>query len=173
MSPTVPADRQYPIQSRWMFKGVLFLIPVAIFMVFLGPAFFILLFCAMIQMVTLYLRRRTFSFTLDPAFLTVHQGIFSRQERHVPYGVIQHLVRKQDLADRLLGLTTIVIENASSGGVGQSIRVNRRGRNMEMPGFSGNRITIPGLTSADAEALRTALLTAMHEHQADATSAGL
>lgn len=103
--------------------------------------------------------------------MVVNQGVFSKQQRNVPYGVIQNLFVKQDLLDRLLGLSSLSIENASAGaGADQASSPKKQ---MDMVGFSGNKISIPGLLTRDAEALKSVVLQKMKEHPIDDSRSGL
>lgn len=58
--------------------------------------------------------RNAFSFEFLPDFILVKSGVFMREERHVPYRVLQNVSLNQNILERMLGLCTIVIENAAS-----------------------------------------------------------
>ena len=133
-------------------------------------------------MVTI-LRRATFHYSIDEQFLTLRQGILSKQERHIPYGVIQNIFVKQDLLDRILGLASLTIENASQGAgalaasqeltaFGFRIGGRRRPR-IEMVGFSGNKVNIPGLKKINAEILKEIILKKMKENPIEDSQSGL
>ena len=57
-----------------------------------------------------------FSFRFNDDYIVANQGIISRQERHLPYVTMQDIVIVRDLLDRILGLSTIRVENAAMGG---------------------------------------------------------
>ena len=119
-----------------------------------------------ISFFTVVLRLMTFSYDLGADYINIRQGIISRQERHVPYSVIQNVIVKQDLLDRLFGLSTIVIENASMGGMvmpqsrgnGYAGASSTRYQYGDFPGMSGNMLIIPGLARMDAIKLRDLVL---------------
>ncbi|MBI2443650.1 MAG: PH domain-containing protein [Candidatus Magasanikbacteria bacterium] len=169
-------EKNYPVQARWLiYAGVVYL-PVLIIAALLSAwtrewflaatAFFGLVFFLNLIM------RANFHFTIDDGpFLTVRQGlsVFWQQEKQSPYGRIQNVLINRGIFDRLLGLSTLVIENASAGG--QS-GLGRRGTQGPL-GFFGNRITIPGLTQAHAEELKALLLQKIKEHPLSDARSGL
>ncbi len=184
----------YPVQKRWLFKQVLMSLPIffvmIVFVVFQQEDAFVFLVLGMIivgggiNILIAALRVSCFSYDLDEKFLNIRQGVLSKQERHIPYGVIQEITIGQGIADRVLGLAAISITNASQSGsyndaYGNSTTVwhgipisTRRKQSMELLGFRGNLVHIPGLLPAHAEELKTALLAKMKEHESD-TGAGL
>jgi membrane protein YdbS with pleckstrin-like domain len=197
---TFVTEKTYRVRSTWLLKSSLqilfsflvysvlvvvqnlkhlaylkkfFLIYLAIFLVVLG-----------VGTLVNYLRRATFHFLIDEKFLTVRQGIIQRQEKHVPYAVIQHVLIKQDLFDRILGLATFAVENATRGKDNQDgtqkvfgMRVKasqqQQRRQFQTIGFRGNRLTIPGLSKADARTLREIILQKMKENPLDDNASGL
>ena len=186
-------ERTYPIQTSWLFKPIASLIlpfvwvfslpfhdhkfPVVVFFMFPG----VLLVFFAIQITTAYLRRITFHFSLNEKYITVRQGIIKKQEKHVPYGVIQHVIIQQDVLDRFLGLATFALENATRGAgnedgtqmiFGFKIKGNRR-QQVETIGFMGNRLRIPGLSVANAHGLKDALLKMMKENPLEDNQSGL
>ena len=116
-------------------------------------------------------------------FLTLRQGILSKQQRHIPYGVIQNLFVKQDLFNRVFGLASLTVENASQGAGAFTapqeqkvfgLRVgNQRQQQVEMVGFSGNKVSIPGLTKQNAETLKEIVLQKMKENPIEDSQSGL
>lgn len=113
---------------------------------------------------TLFIWLMFFSFRFDDDYIIAKQGIISRQERHLPYVVMQDVVIKQSILDRLFGLATIVVENASMGGVmGMNTQQNRYGRKqnttiMTTMGMHGNMFILSGIKLSDATMLRDWLL---------------
>ena len=126
--------------------------------------------------------RPNFHYALEEKFLTVKQGVFRKQERHVPYGVIQTLCLKQDILDRCFDLASLAVEDASQGGQAQqgaqmkffglSLTSSRRSTG-ESLGFSGNKISIPGLSVQNAEALKAAILQKMKDNPMEDSQSGL
>lgn len=128
------------------------------------------------------LRRANFRYTLEEKFLTLYQGVLSKQQRHIPYGVIQNIFVKQDLFDRIFGLASITIENASQGAgnaqkgeakvFGMKVGAQQKRRD-ELVGFSGNKVSIPGLAKANAEILKALILNKMKENPIEDNQSGL
>ncbi|HTB34487.1 MAG TPA: PH domain-containing protein, partial [bacterium] len=124
------SELDHPVRGAWLAKALIQTLPVFLWFCVITVmeqreprhAAVILLFpglvvCAVagFSLGTAWLRRATFHFSVDEKFLTVRQGIIKKQEKHLPYGVIQHIILKQGLLDRMLGLTTLALENASRG----------------------------------------------------------
>jgi len=122
-------------------------------------------------------KRATFDFSFEENFIVLHQGIITRSQRNIPYAVIQHVILKQGFIDRyLLGLTTIMIENAVQDASAMVYDSYARGNNryqIESIGFMGNRVTIPGLSNADAQKLKTLVLTKMKQNQVHPSVTGM
>lgn len=104
--------------------------------------------------------RKNFHYSLDDKFLNVRQGILSKQNRHLPYGVIQNVMIQKGILDRIFNLATLTIENAASaGGAGMLINANfQQNTGGEMLGFKSNLIRIPGLSFQNAENLKNLIL---------------
>lgn len=185
---TLVSEKDYPIQKKWLLK---YLWGYVIFLsIFLGSAFInetntvanVFFASAIIFVSTfiLILQRRAYHYSLDEKFMVLKQGVVSRQERNLPYGVIQNILVKQDFLDRILGLASLVIENAAQGGgYGSFATANRRtgflskGNKAEAFGFSGNTVGIPGLSKAHAEELKGIILQKMKENPLDDNQSGL
>jgi membrane protein YdbS with pleckstrin-like domain len=124
-----------------------------------------------------YLRRANFDYSFEENFIVLHQGIITRSQRNIPYAVIQHVIIKQGLVDRyLLHLTTLMIENAVQDASAMAYDAySRRGNRyqIESIGFLGNRVTIPGLSNADALKLKGLVLKKMKENQVHPSITGL
>lgn len=78
---------------------------------------------------------------------------------------------KQDFIDRLLGMASISIENASEGAGGTS-KYSKTER-YEIIGFRGNKVVIPGLKKADADSLKNIFLERMKANLIDDSQSGL
>lgn len=176
-------EKKYPIRKRWVIKSSAF--PFFLFIIYLGftnylfiinseydfglesPVWLILLFTASFiwQPITFTLQRLFFHYSLEDRFLTIQQGVISKQQRQLPYGVIQNLLVQQDLLDRFFGLASLRIENAAQGGLGfESIALQRNQRGGEIVGVASNAINIPGLNKRDAEMLKNLILQKMKEN---------
>jgi uncharacterized membrane protein YdbT with pleckstrin-like domain len=128
------------------------------------------------------LQRLNFHYFIENDFLTLKQGILAKQEKHIPYGVIQNIFIKQDLLDRVFGLTSLIIENASQGAGLENVPQKKsifmannqqRREKIETIGFSGNKVSIPGLTKNNAESLKEILLQKMKDNQIQNNQSGL
>ncbi|MFA5136722.1 MAG: PH domain-containing protein [Patescibacteria group bacterium] len=183
-------EKKYPIQIRWVLKSlsgyILGLIFVAIIFLDNDPVsamiyLMFFLFSAIFVFIQTVLRRQAFHYTVDDAFLKFEQGVLSKKQRHIPYGVVQNLFVKQDLYDRLFGLASLTIENASQGGgidkkqkkfFGMSLTSRKRQKN-ESVGFDANKVLIPGLNKGDAEVLKSIILQKMKDNPIDDNQSGL
>ena len=194
----VITENRYPVQGLWILKsipGLILSLIIVGFLWFLFPfarstmeSQQLLLILAIFaypifDFIVTILRRVTFHYSIDERFLTLRQGILSKQERHIPYGVIQNIFVKQDLFDRILGLASLTIENASQGAgalaasqelTAFGFRIGGRQRpRVEMVGFSGNKVNIPGLKKINAEILREIILKKMKENPIEDSQSGL
>lgn len=192
-------EKNYPIQGLWVFKSIIAFLFVLIFLVpyFLISSrpgetskdttinFYLVVIAgfAIFNLIITILRRANFHYSIDEKFLTLKQGVLSKQQRHLPYGVIQNLLVKQDLFDRIFGLASLTIENAAQGAgyltgprqqkfLGRRIGTQQR-QQVETVGFSGNRISIPGLTKINAETLKRIVLQKMKENPIEDSQSGL
>ena len=133
---------------------------------------------ATIYLIALLLQKVNFHFSVEEKSLVLTQGVINKQQRFVPYSVIQNLLITRDLADMALGWATLIIENAS-GAAGNTTYRGRYSRvqitNMVVVGLGsmGNRISIPGLKLSDAEDLRNVLLQKMKESPQKTDNSGL
>ena len=199
-------EKNYPVQGLWILKfiirSLIVFVVIAIFFFYWSNSyddlslldslskdpelriyFWVYIAAVPFSLIMAILRRATFHYSIEPQFLTLRQGILSRQQRHIPYGVIQNLFVEQDLLDRIFGLASLTVENASQGGTNVSnqqeqkvfgLRIgNQRRQQMEMGGFSGNKVSIPGLTKANAEILKGIVLQKMKENPIEDSQSGL
>jgi len=192
-------EKNYPIQGLWVFKSILDSLFV---LIFLAPYFFltykfgetskdsranfyIILIVGFVifRFIVTILKKVNFHYSIEEKFLTLKQGILSKQQRYIPYGVIQNLLVKQDLFDRIFGLASLTIENASQGSGALAapqqqkvfgLRVGTQQRQqVEMVGFSENKVSIPGLTKANAEILKGVVLQKIKENPIEDSQSGL
>ena len=194
-------ENDYPVRGLWVLKSALGLLTALIILVsffllgvedenlrflqyqVVGYYLIISIAFAFFHIIITILRRMTFHYSVEDKFLILRQGILSKQQRHIPYGVIQNLFVKQDLFDRIFGLASLTIENASQGAESLAtlreqrvfgIRVGVQQRNqVETVGFFGNKVNIPGLTKADAEILKAVVLRKMKENPIEDSQSGL
>lgn len=168
-------ERDYPIQFVWLYKsliGSLFVVLVTFGMIKFGRInYFLIAFVAYtpIAFIISLLQRNNFHFALEEKFLLLKQGVLSKQERNVPYGVIQHLFVKQDLFDRMFGLASLTIENATKSVAEIQVQKTQK-TSIESIGFSGNAVVIPGLNKEHAEALKLAILAQMKHNPIEENS---
>jgi uncharacterized membrane protein YdbT with pleckstrin-like domain len=179
-------EKNYPVQRLWVFKSILgyivYLLLLIFLIYFLFPyklggilkhrmIFYIILIIvfAIVRFMVMILTRANFHYSIEERFLTLEQGILSKQKRHIPYGVIQNIIVKQDLFDRIFGLASLIIENASESGGAFELQ----NQQVETVGFYGNKVTIPGLTKANAEILKSIILQKMKENPTEDTRSGL
>lgn len=174
----------YPVQFRWVWKSISGYIIVLLIIVLLNLSgnegkddvanltiYFIIALFIFIKTV---LQRNAFKYEIGESFISFKQGIFSRRERHIPYGVIQNLIIKQDLFDRIFKLASLRLENASQGG-GKVVKVNKysQRRKSETVGVDGGKVLIPGLDMNEAEELKELILQRMRENPIDDNQSGL
>lgn len=187
-------ENDYPVESKWLLKTPLnFLISIIIIAVFIslffiplslsmsegwiififviGTIFLIMTGFTILSLILAALSRDNFHYSLESEFMIFRQGILTKQQKNLPYGVIQDLIVGQDITDRLLGIASLSIENASFGG-GQVY--SRGGRTAgAWIGFVGNTATIPGLTRENAETLKNILLAKIKQYGGVNTRSGL
>ena len=89
-------------------------------------------------------------YTLTNVEFILKGGIISRFERVLPYSKIQHVIITRRFIQKVMGLSTIVIQTAGS----QTVVNHHQSGNKHM--FSGP--SIPGLNVSDAEKLRDYLI---------------
>jgi hypothetical protein len=179
----IATEKEYPITTLWVFKAPMIIILLNI--VTFGYYFFYLVLAIPIMLIINPLTKKNFHYSLEKETLIVNQGILSKKQRNLPYGVIQHVFVRQDLFDRIFGLASLRIENASQGGGAlgsggmRSFRLSggntRRGDSWstESIGASGNRIDIPGLRKQKAEELKNLILQKIKENPIEDSQSGL
>ncbi|MBI4280914.1 PH domain-containing protein [Candidatus Uhrbacteria bacterium] len=166
-------EKIYPIERTWLLYTpigyVIALIVAVLLRAALHPIFLWITVMFAFGFLLSFVVWKTFRFTLDESeFLKLKQNlIFIKQERALPYGVIQQVSVHQNILDRLFRLSTVTVENVGSRG-STGLKRPRPGI-----GFQGNVIAIPGLKKQNAEALRAALLQKIKEHPVRETGAGL
>jgi len=192
-------EKNYPIQKSWVIENFISTGIIILLMFIYAWArlstdplmkddesihilFYLGIICwGIIHISILVIRRNFFHYSLEDKFMVLRQGIISRQERNIPYGVIQNIFVKQGLLDRIFGLASLAIENASSGAGASSapqmksfsLSASYSRKQPEAMGFSGNKVSIPGLSKNDAETLKEIVLQKMKENPVEDSQSGL
>lgn len=65
--------------------------------------------------------RAAYSFAFTPDYIVTKKGVIAKTETHVPYRSVQDVTVSQGVFERMLGIATVVIENAAT----QQIAGNR------------------------------------------------
>lgn len=161
--------KDFPVNPIWVLK--VFFYSFTIMLPIIGPVFLnsdgaipYILFLV-VDMVYKYISLLLFDFQLDKEYLNVKQGIISRQSRSTPFGVIQQIIIKQDIFDRIFKLKTLIIENAANaGGMKLNYREEQKYDTIYALGSKHNKVVIPGLSLEHADMLKRKLLQKMKEH---------
>lgn len=177
-------EKNYPVHWLWVLKPTTFSVSALIILIsmFLGSnhqggiaeiiVYIALLgFFIIINLILVSSERENFHYSIGENFLTVEQGIFSKERRYIPYGVIQNIFIEQDLFDRIFGLATVIIENASQGS--EDLATLQQRKRFATIGFFGNKVIIPGLTKANAETLKGIILQKIKENPIEDNQSGL
>lgn len=180
-------ENDYPVQFTWIYKTMVPLIFVVFFSIllllfgFINYYLIFLILYSPIHFIITILRRNNFHYLIDARFMILKQGIISKQERNIPYGVIQNVFVRQDLFDRIFGLSSLAVENAAQG-AGAKERVtkifgmtvtNTKKQEAEMIGFKGNKASVPGLKREDAETLKSIILDRIKQNPIEDSQSGL
>ncbi len=162
-------EQNYPIQRRWILESIIgcVLRLAALFSLILivpsgsrwasfrdifweNPWAWVLYVFFTFLIVADALQRVTFHYSIEDGFLTLRQGVLTREESQIPYGGIQDIFVKQDLLDRVFGLATLTIEHVPYA-----------------------NIDIQGLAKPSAEMLRRIVLQEMKENPIENAQSGL
>ena len=177
IAENVTTEINYPISTIWILKYPIIMIAISLVAIIFDFWFPYFVIAIPYFLIANPLIRRNFHFSLDRQYLVVEQGVLSKKQRNLPYGVIQNVLVKQDLFDRLFGIAALTIENASEGGgsgfskwFSRSQNQNKQG---DFVGSRGNKMSIPGLKKKDAEALKAEILAKMKENPNVDTQSGL
>lgn len=166
----VITEKDYPITKLWMFKAPIIIILMNVAALFFGRYFPFLVLAFPVVLIANPLIRGNFHYSLEEKFLLVRQGVISKKQRNLPYGVIQNVFLKQDLFDRIFGLAVLRIENASQAGGARDIRMHHTQGDV---GASGNKVNIPGLKKQSAEELKNLILEKIKENPIEDSQSGL
>jgi uncharacterized membrane protein YdbT with pleckstrin-like domain len=116
--------------------------------------------------------RLNFHYFIEDNNLKVKQGVISKKDYILPYGVIQNVIVKQDIFDRIFGLATLNIQNAV-GGNNPLTRIQAQNDGQPSLGVSQNSVNFIGLKKMDAEVLKTIILRKMEENRINDRASGL
>ncbi len=181
-------EKNYPITSLWIFKAPIVIVIISVIGLVFGIWFPYLVIALVVFLISNPLIRSKFHYTLDSKYFVVDQGVIKKVHRSLPYGVIQNVFVKQDIFDRIFGLSTLSVENAASAGdlkninkqalvrasaFGGGIAGLAASSSEDRIGASGNKVNIPGLKKADAELLKQAILQKMKENPIHDSGSGL
>lgn len=131
----------YPISSSWILSKFIGAIFHAIWMIFVLTLFFynglstifsvmsILEIAALLFVIGLMWRiiwtllwKQAYYFEFLPDYILLRTGVISKSENHLPYKSIQNVTMIQGVIERLFGLATVIIQNASQGAIIQTGR---------------------------------------------------
>jgi len=163
-------EKDYPIATLWIFKAPIIIILMNVVALFFGRYFPVLVLAFPVYLIANPLIRGNFHYSLGEKFLLVKQGVISKKQRNLPYGVIQNVFLRQDLFERIFGLATLRIENAAQAGGARNVPTQQEQENV---GASGNKVNIPGLKKQDAEELRNLILKKIKENPLEDSQSGL
>ena len=177
----IVTEKNYPITTLWLFKGVLIILGISIVLLIFGYVAPKLIILMVISLIANPLIRKNFHYALNDKYFYVKQGVFSKKERNLPYGVIQNVFVKQDLFDRIFGLASLRVENASQAGGGNKEHWWNKSYGskstvygqQEGIGAYGNAVNIPGLKKSNAEELKGLVLQKMKENPIEDSQSGL
>lgn len=175
------SNKDYPVDFTWTYKkplsflliyGIsttLIVFPIFIFsfsekklpslflFLFLAFPLFVEIMVAFIIFVIQSLMRSNFSYSLEEDFIIFHQGVITKQQKNLPYGVIQDLIVTQDIFDRIFNTASLIIENAASSG-GLQMAYRQSTKYALAIGFYSNTAIIPGLSINNALKLKEIIL---------------
>ncbi len=113
----------YPISGAWVvsviwssliYSLIYSLILTKILLIlglFYGLVIFGILF--FIHLIYQSIWKQNYYFEFTPEYILLRTGVISRSENHLPYKSIQNVLNKQGIVDRVLGLSTVTIQNAA------------------------------------------------------------
>lgn len=157
-NPTVTSIENNAIHFPWFV--------LTIFYAFLGA------FLASPISIFHFFSQKFFHYSFEENHLVLSQGIITRQERYIPYNVIQNILTKQGFFDKIFKLKTLVIENASQGAGVKSIKTNQQS-NESIVGFHENKVFISGLKNSEAEIIKELVLRKIKENPIRDSKSGL
>ncbi len=121
----------YPIDGAWvvsmlgssLFSGIiwsLIIIGCSLGNVdYHSTSIFLILFLSLLliifffRLVYLLIWKKNYYFEFMPEYILLRTGVISKSENHLPYKSIQNVLNKQSILNRILGLSTVIIQNAA------------------------------------------------------------
>lgn len=123
------SSETYPMGGAWILFSFVLAIGVSLlFSVFLGVGIWVMrgfidfnilwtfiIFCSLFfcSFIGCVIWKNNYYFEFLPDHILFRTGLISIQENHLPYKSIQNVLNKQGVLSRILGLSTLVIENAA------------------------------------------------------------
>ena len=128
------SDKTYPINFNWFIMTTINkAISISLFYIFIFVPFIvglrlfkfslsIYVLCVIVLSIvwsinSLRLWRKNFSFSFNPDFIYIKNGVFSIHETHIPYNTIQDATLSRGVVERLFGLSSVIIRNAAGLGI--------------------------------------------------------
>ena len=175
-SGNIITEKMYGIATLWLFKGSIIIIIISIIALFFDRWFPQLLIILPFYPIVNFFIRSNFHYSIEEKILKINQGVISKKDFMLPYGVIQNVVVKQDFFDRIFSLGTLNIQNAVGGNnmTAEASEVLSRQYGLQnLLGASKNGVSFVGLKIADANILKNIILRKMEENKIDDRASGL
>ena len=173
-SGNVITEKMYNITTLWVFKGPIICVVISIIALLFNYWFPYLVILIPYFLIANPLTKANFHYSIEEKVLKVRQGVISKKDFILPYGVIQNVIVKQDIFDRIFGLATLGIQNAVAGNDLRAIAQAKQSRGQSnFLGASKNGVNFVGLKKADSELLKSIILKKMEENKIDDRTSGL
>ncbi len=167
-------EKMYSITTLWVFKAPIIAIVFSIVALFFDYWFPYLVILIPFWLIANPLIKANFHYSIEEKVLKVRQGVISKKDFMLPYGVIQNVVVKQDIFDRIFGLSTLSIQNAVAGNDPRALaQAKQGGGQADFLGVSQNGVNFVGLKKADSEILKNIILRKMEENKINDRASGL
>lgn len=136
------SDKTYPISQKWIIQKIVrncfiaFIISVGILVFSFSPGkngarsladtlgftfdqafmFAIVLFILVwiIKVIFSFIWKNNYKFNFLPEYIFVHSGVINIEEQHIPYDRIQDVMIRQGFIEKILGLSSVYIQNATT-----------------------------------------------------------
>jgi uncharacterized membrane protein YdbT with pleckstrin-like domain len=174
LSGNIITEKMYNITTLWIFKAPIIIVVISVTAFLFGYWFPYLVIALPILLIANPLTRANFHYSIEDKVLKIRQGVISKKDFMLPYGVIQNVIVKQDIFDRIFGLATLHIQNAVAGNDPRAIALAKQdGNQANSLGASKNGVNFVGLKKADAEILKNIILRKMEGNKIDDRGSGL
>ena len=67
-----------------------------------------------IKVIFSFIWRNNYKFNFLPEYIFVHSGVISNEEQHIPYDRVQDVIVRQSLIEKILGISSVYIQNATT-----------------------------------------------------------